>query len=379
MRAYANCVCARPLRGKFKSEVKTIAIFHLSVKTIGRSSGRSAVAAAAYRAGELLVDARTGKRCDYRRKAVDHSQIFGWSGSRSELWNAAETSEKRKNSTVAREFEIALPRDLSPPDRRAIAQRFARELVERHGFAADLAVHDLDGDQPHAHILCTTRRVDTSSGQFLEKTRELDSRKSGEVGFWRERWETLANNVLERAGSDERIDHRSYAARGIDKIPQPKIGAAAHALEMRHVKTVRGDAWRDVRRSNREALERVRAEREAAAEARAEREKQRAARATATDVRAERATAQPAAPAPLGGMMGALSRHGGRLKASPAPAAPTRSAPTAPTWSPGRSVRVRAQCAWSAAKALPRRVIERARLLDIASDLTHSSSKGLRR
>lgn len=176
--------------------------YHLSIKTISRSAGRSATAAAAYRAGVEITDHRTGQVHDYARKRgiayiklVLPENVPNWSVNREELWNAAEQAETRKNSTVAREFEIALPSELPDSERRRLAVDFAREIVERHGCAADVAIHapGKGGDQRnhHAHILCSTRRL-TQEG-FGAKTRELDERSSGEVVRWRERFAKLQN------------------------------------------------------------------------------------------------------------------------------------------------------------------------------------------
>jgi hypothetical protein len=221
-----------------------VAIFHLSVKTVSRSAGRSATAAAAYRAGVEITDERTGEIHDYQRKAgVVSAELFlpagapEWANDRAKLWNAAEESEKRKNSTVAREFEVALPSELSADQRRELAHDFARELVKRHGFAVDVAIHapgkDGDSKNHHAHILCTTRKL-TAEG-FTEKTRELDDRATGaaEVTHWRERWAGSTNAALERAGHAERVDHRSLEAQGIDREPTVHLGPSATAIERR--------------------------------------------------------------------------------------------------------------------------------------------------
>ena len=221
-----------------------MAIFHLSVKTISRTAGRSSTAAAAYRAGVEITDERTGEIHDYRRKAgVESAELFlpdgapEWATDRAKLWNAAEQSEKRKNSTVAREFEVALPSELSADQRRKLAHDFARELVKRHGFAVDVAIHapGKEGDtrNHHAHILCTTRKL-TAEG-FTEKTRELDDRATGaqEVTHWREQWAGLTNAALERAGHAVRVDHRSLEMQGIDREPAIHLGPSATAIERR--------------------------------------------------------------------------------------------------------------------------------------------------
>lgn len=219
-------------------------MYHLSVKTISRSAGRSATAAAAYRSGELIADERTGEVHDYTRKqGVEYTEIVlpagapAWSD-RAALWNAAEAAETRKNSTVAREFELAIPKELTREEGIALVREFTQALVDKHRFAADIAIHKddprkWDGTEKgficyHAHILVTTRRL-TADG-FTEKTRELDAIKSGgvdQVKHWREQWAIFANRALEKAGHDQRIDHRSLADQGIDREPTLHLGPAA--------------------------------------------------------------------------------------------------------------------------------------------------------
>ena len=218
-----------------------MAIYHLSVKTISRSAGRSATAAAAYRCGVAIADERTGQTFDYRRRqGVELSALLlpaaapSWAAERAALWNSAEASETRRNSTVAREFEIALPAELDAEQRQQLALRFSREIVERHGCAADVAIHAPgrgDDRNHHAHILLTTRRL-VANG-FGEKTRELDDRKTGLVSEWRERWAQLANEALSAAGQDARIDHRTLAAQGIAREPSPHLGPKASGYEAR--------------------------------------------------------------------------------------------------------------------------------------------------
>lgn len=224
-----------------------MAIYHCSIKTIGRSSGRSAVAGAAYRAGVCLEDERTGEVHDYTRKSgIEHTELImpeGVTLDREQLWNAAEAAEKRKNSTVAREYEIALPDELTPEERTELAKEFARHLVERYGVAVDLSIHapgrEGDSRNHHAHILTTTRQV-TPEG-FAAKTRALDDRKSGEVEHVRATWAQLTNQALERAGSPERVSHESLEKQGIEREPTVHLGPTVTAMERRGVRTDRGE------------------------------------------------------------------------------------------------------------------------------------------
>ncbi len=259
-----------------------MAIFHLSVKTVSRSAGRSATAAIAYRSGEKVIDIRTGVAYDYsRRNGVEHTEIFlpknapEWARNRSELWNAAELSETRKNSTVAREFEVALPAEFNQVQRLELVQSFAQALVERHEMAVDVAIHSpgKEGDDRnyHAHILCTTRRLQEHG--FTEKTRELDDQKSGEIPYWRSMWAELSNQHLERAGFTQRIDHRTLAAQSLeaqehgkkrkaqmlDRIPTTHLGPNVVHMEKKGIATDRGAQHREIQESNQKILKLVQA------------------------------------------------------------------------------------------------------------------------
>ena len=216
-----------------------MAIYHLSVKTVSRAAGRSATAAAAYRAADVISDERSGLCHDYtRKKGVEHSEIMVPNGvpmyERNELWNAAEKAEKRKNSTVAREFEYAIPHELNPKQRVFLVRQICKEIADRHGCAVDFSIHkphDKTSKNTHAHILMTTRRM-TKDG-LGEKTRELDDLKSGEVVYWRERIATITNEHLAAAKIDARVDHRSHKARGLTDIPGSHLGPAVSQIVAR--------------------------------------------------------------------------------------------------------------------------------------------------
>lgn len=234
-----------------------MAIYHLSAKVIGRSSGRSSVAAAAYRAGERLVDERTGLEHDYTNRrgieawieAPEHAP--DWAKDREELWNRVEASERRKDSQLCREVEVALPKELSRREQDELVRGFVREEIVSRGMVADVAVHRGDENNPHAHVLATTREIGPEG--FGKKAREWNDRDV--LGGWREAWERHANRELERSGSRERVDHRSNAARGIDREPTVHEGPAAREMEARGLRTDRGDLNREARRINREREE----------------------------------------------------------------------------------------------------------------------------
>lgn len=235
-----------------------MASYHLSVKTIKRSAGRSATAAAAYRSASVIACDREGRMHDYTAKrGVEACFILApadapdWARDRAALWNAAEARETRSNSVTAREWELALPSELSDTARIDIARAFAAQLVERYGVAADVAIHapHREGDQRnhHAHILTTTRVL--SAEGLTDKTRILDAASTGgpEIEAMRGYWAELQNRALELAGQEERVDHRSLEvqreealslgdtlkAEELDREPELKLGPAANAIERR--------------------------------------------------------------------------------------------------------------------------------------------------
>ncbi|WP_299913524.1 MobQ family relaxase [uncultured Paracoccus sp.] len=215
-----------------------MAIYHLSAKVVSRTSGRSAVAAAAYRSGERLLDARTGLAHDFRaRSGVVASFIAAptdapdWALDRQSLWSATELHEKRSNSTTAREWEAALPDELDADQREALARSFAAAMVARFGVVADCALHapNQAGDQRnhHLHMLTTTRAVDAQG--FGAKTRELDGGKGrgAAVDEIRALWADLTNRALEAAQVNARVDHRSHETQRVEAAEAAQEAAKA--------------------------------------------------------------------------------------------------------------------------------------------------------
>lgn len=200
-----------------------MAIYHMHAKTITRSKGQSATASAAYRSGEVIRDMTTGQTHDYTAKrGVVHTEILLPEGAperlkdRQLIWNLAEASETRKNSQVAREIEIAIPAELSREKQIELVREYAG-VFTRDGMIADVCIHDKDDGNPHAHIMLTTRDWDEDRATFGAKRRDWNDRSKLEE--WRESWATMTNNALERAGIEERIDHRTLEAQGIDREP----------------------------------------------------------------------------------------------------------------------------------------------------------------
>lgn len=235
-----------------------MAIYHCSTKTVNRSSGRSSVAAAAYRAGDEIKDQRTGLNHDFTRKeGVAYSEIISNLDieiKRAELWNIAEEKENRKDARTAREWVIALPDELNPEQRTQLAKDFAQSLVDRYNVVADLAIHEPSkggsDKNHHAHILLSTRQAQLDQDHQLTLTTktaiELSNTKRKALGMTtsqeeikeiRAAWADLANKALEQAGYRDRIDHRSYVDQGKDLQPTIHEGSKVTQLRRQGIET----------------------------------------------------------------------------------------------------------------------------------------------
>jgi ATP-dependent exoDNAse (exonuclease V) alpha subunit len=235
-----------------------MALYFLDMKTFNRSQGSSGPSLAAYRSGERIRDERTRHTSDHTdRLDVMHKEILlpsrlagvdmSWATDRSALWNVAEAAEKRKDARVAREYLIAVPSELTHPQRVDVVRGFARDLADRYGFAVDVALHaprNFRGSDPrnfHAHLLATTREV-SREGLGRKTTFDLngDSRRKLGLGpgirelfYARQRWAEVANAALESAHVDARIDHRSLAAQGITRERKLWIPRIPYEIERR--------------------------------------------------------------------------------------------------------------------------------------------------
>ncbi len=257
---------------------------------ISRSQGRSATAASAYRVAERIEDRRTGLVFDYAaRGGVDHTEILApdhapdWVHRRGELWNRVEESETRKNSQVAREVRVALPAELTHAARVELVRDFAQEQFVDRGMIADIALHapgrDGDDRNHHAHILLTTREI--GSDGFTTKNRDWN--KVEVLEGWREAWARDSNAALERAGIEDRVDHRTLVAqrdealelvsaareRGdegaelvqtvraieLDRPPLPQLSPGAWQMKERGIEVGRVGAWHEAKARAAEVME----------------------------------------------------------------------------------------------------------------------------
>lgn len=244
-----------------------MAIYHLSMQIISRSKGQSAVAAAAYRSGERLIDERTDEEKIYHRTVKPDTMILAplnspeWVFDRNSLWNEVEKVEKRKDSQLARELNVALPRELTTEQQKSLVKDFVQNEFVNKGMIADIAIHRDDANNPHAHIMLTLRTIDENG--FGKKNRDWNAdfanSKENSRGFVkssdscvsiREQWSNYANKALEKEGVQERISHLSHKDRGLEQLPTVHLGHVAHDMEKRGVKTDRGNLNRDSQEYN---------------------------------------------------------------------------------------------------------------------------------
>ena len=223
-----------------------MAIFHMEARIITRAKGHSSTAAAAYRHGLRIEDFKTGEVFDYTRKSgVSGSIVLLPAGADPRLsdpaflWNEVEKSEKRADAQVAREFDIALPIELDNEQKKALAVDYCREHFTSKGMIADIAFHKLDSDNPHFHVMLTTRRLTPDGAGFSsKKERAWNDREM--VNDWRKGWADTANEHLANAGIDAKIDHRSLEDQKaeLDALPAPTVEQQAQSIALDRAPTI---------------------------------------------------------------------------------------------------------------------------------------------
>jgi hypothetical protein len=263
-----------------------MAIYHCHCKIISRGQGRSAVGAAAYRSGEKLKNEYDGIEHDYTKKGgVAYSEIMLCENApkeyqdRATLWNAVEQAEKGSRAQLSREYEVALPVELSREEQIHLVRDFAKENFVDKGMCVDFSIHDKEDGNPHAHIMLTTRPIekdgtwgakatneyvlDKNGERILQKidkqNRKIYKRVKIETTDWntkeflqrsRESWAEKVNQELEKKNLPQRVDHRSFKEQGIEKIPTQHIGVSANAMEKRGIESQRGNENREIKQAN---------------------------------------------------------------------------------------------------------------------------------
>ena len=201
-----------------------MAIFHLDFKIVKRSEGMTSVAKAAYHARTRITDDRIGQVFDFSHRTDLHGHIIlapvsapsHIVESSSALWNEVERVERQNNGQTARYFDVAIPVELNNDDKKNLVVEYCQKNFVDKGMIADIAFHDLDSKNPHAHVMLTLKTI-TAAG-FGKKDRSWNDKKM--VVQWRESWATMSNSYLEAAGSEERIDHRSLRTQCADALVQ---------------------------------------------------------------------------------------------------------------------------------------------------------------
>ena len=258
-----------------------MAIYHLFIKIISRGKGKSAVAAYAYRSGEMIENEYDGIVHDFTKKGgIAYTEILLPQNApqefvnRSVLWNSVEKIEKSKNSQLAREIEIALPKELNREKQIELVREYVKENFVKVGMCADIALHDKNDRNLHAHILLTMRplnedktwgakskkeyildengeKVKLKNGNY--KTRKInttDWNEQDKAEEWRKAWADITNKYLEENSIHDKVDHRSYQRQGIEQIPTIHLGVSATQMEKKGIATDRGNINREIKHQN---------------------------------------------------------------------------------------------------------------------------------
>lgn len=258
--------------------------FHFNISMISRGKSKSAVASAAYISCEKIKNEWDGVTHDYHnKKGLLHSEIFLPENipkefqNRSFLWNSVELNEKASNAQLARNFIIALPKELSFEENKKLITEFIQENFVSKGMIADLAIHDESNEgnkNIHAHIMTTLRPInekgqwqakskkeyilDDEGNKILNKNGKPKTRKieltdwnnRGNAEKWRESFAALCNLYLEKNNLEKRVDHRSFERQGKEEIPTIHMGASASALEKKGIETDKGNINREIKKHN---------------------------------------------------------------------------------------------------------------------------------
>ena len=263
-----------------------MALFHLNVTQIKRSKGQSAIAAAAYRAGEKLYSEYYGETSDYTKKGgVICSEILlpdyapREYSDRQTLWNAVEKAERGKNAQLAYSFDIALQNEFSLEENIALARQFLLEHFVSRGMVVDFAIHVPDKEDggiqnPHFHVMAPIRPIEPNGKWGMKQRRVYELVEDGNrlldadgnyvfnavpttdwgspetLEYWREQWAALCNAKFEEKGISERIDHRSYERQGIDLLPTIHEGPAVRQMEAKGIHTDKGEFNRWIKATN---------------------------------------------------------------------------------------------------------------------------------
>ena len=242
--------------------VTDMAIFHMSFSNISAGKGRSAIASAAYRSGEKLFDQKEGRSYFYARSVMPESFILTpknapeWASDREKLWNEVERKDRRANSRYAKEFNVALPVELSEDEQKELLTKYVQENFVDEGMVADVAIHRDHPDNPHAHVMLTNRPFNPDGTWGLKSKREnildengnktytgnsrfprsrkvwlVDWDKKEKINQWRHNWAVSVNQVLEQKNIPDRISEKSFIEQGIDDTPMQHEGINSKRYE----------------------------------------------------------------------------------------------------------------------------------------------------
>lgn len=237
---------------------------HLSFQNISSGSGRSAIASASYRSGEKLFSEKEDRNYFYSRNIKPETFILvpnnapEWARDRERLWNEVESVENKANSRYAKEFNVALPIELSDDEQRELLTKYVQENFVESGMVADVAIHRDHKGNPHAHVMLTNRpfnpdgtwgvkskkeyildengnKMYTGTSRYPKSRKVLttDWDKKEKINEWRANWAKSVNLVLEEKNLPDRISEKTLEEQGIKEEPTKHEGRSRYADELR--------------------------------------------------------------------------------------------------------------------------------------------------
>ncbi len=263
-----------------------MADYHFSVTQIKRSAGQSAIASAAYRAGEKLHSDYYGEDSDYTKKiGVVFSDIILPANAPTEysdretLWNAVEKAEKHPKAQLAYSFDFSLQNEFSMEENMAIAREFIQKYFVDRGMIADYAIHlpekrDGGTPNPHVHVMCPIRPLnpdgtwgakqkrvyhlnedgkrirDDDGKELFDAVSTTDWGKPETLEYWRKAWAEINNAHFSEHGLSTKIDNRSFARQGIPQLPTIHEGPHVRKMEMKGIVTEKGERNHWIRHIN---------------------------------------------------------------------------------------------------------------------------------
>ena len=238
--------------------------YNLDVSMVNKST-QSAVAMASYRSGEKLYSLRDGETKKYKDRFIKPENFIlkpdnapEWTLEREKLWNEVESYEERDNAQIARSVLLSLPNDMSNEQQLELTREFIQENFVDDGMVADVSIHRDDVNNPHAHVLLTTRPFDENGNWEKRKSKRIPvldengKQTYNEKGWkvtrsvklknwddkatfkkWRENWAEKLNEKSIKFGTNKEYSHKSFKEQGRTEKAEIRLTRNEYQFEKR--------------------------------------------------------------------------------------------------------------------------------------------------